>query len=813
MRIDIKTSAIRRQARSSLRLALLFAAGVVPVASAQTAPPPAAPTGGIAGQVVVCPGGTLGEVEVLLVAPDDSVRTVELEQDGRFTLEGLAPRTFELHAYTPGCEPASYRVEVKPGTRTPLRAELKRGEVMEQTIDVVGRQLSAGEERAASAEAVKVVELEQAHQQTADLGEVLSRNSGVNVQRAGGLGSSSRLSLNGLSGDQVRFFLDGVPLELMGFGSGLANVPVNLLERVEVYRGVVPVRFGADALGGVVNLVSADGDGDGERGAAVSLQTGSFGTWRGLVSGHSSLGPHGLFVRGHAFGDLARNDYLVDVMVSDAQGRLSMDRVRRFHDAYAAAGGGLELGLADRPFAELLSLRLFATGSDKELQHNPIMEVPYGEATTAERSYGAMLHWKSPSEGSDALRFDLVAGYSRRDTDFEDTSMSIYNWYGQIVDTRRQAGEIVGGDPADQILWQHSVLARLNAAWSISDAQELRFSLAPTFITRRGDDRLTAASQRDPLTAQRDLLTAVAGAEHELRLLDGSLEQVTFLKAYLMRSDSEEVLPGDHFVRRDQANQRLGAGTATRLLLSDGLQAKASYEYATRLPGADEIFGDGVSVGANLGLRPETSHNVNVELAQRDRRTAVGALRGSLGGFARLADDLILLTGNDRTFTYENVQTARALGVEASAGWTVPSGWLTVDANGTWQDFRNVSEEGTVGAPAGDRIPNQPWLFANLAVRLRFGTLFRAGDEVSLGVTSRYVHGFFRGAESRGLTDSKDAVPAQLTHAADLSYSLPGTPNVSATFEALNVTDARVYDFFGVQRPGRSFFVKLNVDL
>ena len=37
---------------------------------------------------------------------------------------------------------------------------------------------------------------------------------------------------------------------------GIANVPVNLIERVEIYRGVVPIRFGADALGGAVNLVS-----------------------------------------------------------------------------------------------------------------------------------------------------------------------------------------------------------------------------------------------------------------------------------------------------------------------------------------------------------------------------------------------------------------------------------------------------------------------------------------------------------------------------------------------------------------------------
>ena len=51
-------------------------------------------------------------------------------------------------------------------------------------------------------------------------------------------------------------FLDSVPLELAGYPFGVWNVPVNLVRGVEVYRGVVPVRFGTDALGGALNLVS-----------------------------------------------------------------------------------------------------------------------------------------------------------------------------------------------------------------------------------------------------------------------------------------------------------------------------------------------------------------------------------------------------------------------------------------------------------------------------------------------------------------------------------------------------------------------------
>lgn len=807
MRIEVKKQRVTGRGWTPAGGLLLFVLCLQAAAAEPAAP---APAGGIEGQVTPCPGSALAGAELLL-DEGGQVRPVKLDPKGRFLVEGLAPGSYEVHAYVPGCEPAGYRVQVAAGQRTELRAELAPGEALETTIEVEGRRLTQAEERKASAEAVRVVELEQAHQQTADLGEVLSRNAGVSVQRTGGLGSSSRLSLNGFSGEQIRFFLDGVPLELAGFGLGLANVPVNLLERVEVYRGVVPVRFGADALGGAINLVSSDGDEPG--GAIASLQAGSFGTWRGALAGRHQFGEGGLFIKGHVFGDLARNDYRVDVEVPNARGQLEPASVPRFHDGYGALGAGVEVGVADRPFAERLSLRLFGTRASKELQHNVVMTVPYGEALSRESAYGAMLGWTHRALLDGKLRLEGTGGYSRRDTEFRDMAAYVYDWHGNQVRERLQPGEL-GTTPTDQLIQQHSVLARLQAGYALSDTQALRLALAPTFVTRQGENRLLRdTGLRDPLQAQRDLLTLVSGLEHELRLWDGRLENVTFVKGYFLRSRSEEVLAGDVSRRRDQSSEHVGAGTGLRLLLPHGLLAKASYEYATRIPGPDELYGDGVLVNANLGLQPETSHNANVELELRDLDTGLGRFRGSVGGFARLADQLIFPVGTDSVLSYDNVNAARSLGVEAAAGWTVPGGWLSVDANTTWQDFRNASSEGLYGAFQGDRIPNKPWLFANLTAQLRHTSLLRSGDEATLSATSRYVHGFFRGWESQGLRDAKQQVPAQLTHSLALSYALPVRPALSGTLEAQNLTDAKTYDFFGAQRPGRSFFFKLNAEL
>jgi outer membrane receptor protein involved in Fe transport len=660
-----------------------------------------------------------------------------------------------------------------------------------------------------SAEAVHVVETQEAKTRTEDMGQVLAREHGVSIRRTGGLGAGSRFNLAGLEGEQVRFYVDGVPLELAGFGQGLANVPVNLFDRVEIYKGVVPIRLGADALGGAVNL--ATDERDRQSAAAVSYQAGSFGLHRIAGSGRYHHAARGVVAGANAYHDRADNDYRVDVEVPDTSGRLQPATVPRFHDAYRASGGAAEIGLVDRSWAKRLSLRGFATTYDKELQHNVVMTVPYGEARHGETSYGATLRYEQPLGGGFSV--GATAHAARRTIEFVDEGAQVYDWFGNRIRERIRRGEI-GNEPLDQIVWQDAALARLHASYEPNARHALRLSAAPTFVTRDGEERLgVAPGGRDPLAADRTLRTLVTGIEYQTRLFAARLENVVFAKHYLMDSRSEEVLPAGVVRRLDQFHQRFGAGDALRMRLTDWLYAKASYEFATRLPAPDEIFGDGVLIQPKLDLAPERSHNANVGLFAQARGTAIGNVRGELESFLRESDRLIVLLGNDRSFQYQNVYAARATGVEGAFDWSSPADRLGLGGNATWQDVRNVSDEGTFGDFEGDRIPNRPWLFANAHARVRRRLPRADGHEVTLGWNTRYVHWFYRGWESQGLREFKQRVDAQLVHGAWLTYALRGPPSLSLTVEAQNVTDAKAFDHFGVQRPGRAFFMKLTGEL
>ena len=785
-----------------------------PTASSPTAstPPASAPgplappaTGVLAGRVLLPGGRPAAGVAVAVEDAAGMLRRAASDDDGRFRV-ALAPGRYTVTAVGPAAEQAEATIDVAAGRTAEATLRLVGGTVSSEVIVVEG--VSEADRRRQSADAVTVVETEDARRQTADLGEVLARTQGVGVRRGGGLGSSARLSLGGLTDDQLRFFLDGVPLELAGYPFGISNVPVNLVERIEVYSGVVPVRFGADALGGGVNLVT-DQDMAGTHGAA-SYEVGSFATNRVTVAGRHLHAPSGLFARIGGFFDDADNDYPVDVEVPDQAGRLSPARVRRFHDGYRALGGSAEVGVVDRPWARQLVLRTFASGFDKEYQHNQAMSRVYGDVTYGESSAGASLRYEQPL--GRGLSLDAIGGHAFTRGRFRDVSRCVYDWFGECF-MEGDPGEI-DALPHDQLSRDHAAFARVNLGWAIHPLHSLRLSVAPTFATRSGDERRESAPDtRDPLSAERDLLTVVTGVEHEADLFADRLENIVFVKHYVQRLDSEEPRPGDTFRRQDRTTWRFGVGNGLRYRLADWLVGKASYEWATRLPRPDEVFGDNAFVAPNLELEPESSHNLNLGLAVDAPSTPAGQVRASTTGFVRQADQLIVLLGNERDQSNQNVYGARSVGVEAAAEWTSPGEYLALDGTVTYQDFRNDSSAGAFGSFDGDRIPNRPYLFAHGAARIQLRDIVWQEDEIAATWSSRYVHDYYRGWESVGREDSKDVIPSQLIHAAGVGYLVRGERgSLSTTFEVQNLTDRAAYDFFGVQRPGRAFYVKTTVE-
>lgn len=649
-----------------------------------------------------------------------------------------------------------------------------------------------------------MLDLEKDQRKSGDMGELVARSRGVSVQRAGGLGSDVRFALNGLEGDQIRFFLDGVPLDYAGFSFGFANVPVNLVQRVEVYRGVVPTRFGADALGGAVDLITDDRL---AKGAAFSYQAGSFGTHR-VTTQATLTAKRGLFLRTNAFFDTTQNDYLVDVEVPNRLGKEEAVSVHRFHDGYQAKGLALEAGVSNPGRTRLLSIRAHYADSEKELQNSPTMAVPYGEVTQSTRATGSYVRYRDRFQRN--LTLEALGGYAYGSTEFRDVSRCVYNWFGQCILERASPGEIeVGG--RDVVTAGHSAFVRGTLEWSITATHRLRLSTAPEAVWRSVDERrATTVSGLSATEGEQRLKTAVNGLEYQADLFDAKLQNVAFGKSYSQASNFTRRLPMDRSESLAKSTQEWGAGDALRYRIVPELWAKASYEYATRLPRVDEVFGDGALTQANLELRPEVSHNLNLGAAGRAESEQLGSLRGELNLFLRDTEDLIRRTGAALYYSFQNVAHARTVGIEGSAHLATKQDRAALDIAATLLDSRNRSRTGPYASQEGDRIPNRPYAFGSATLTLRWPGVAVPNDVLSTSWTSRYTHEFFRNWESLGAREGKATIPGQLVHTASLVYEVrkPGA-TIATSLEVQNVTDERTYDFFGVQRPGRAAFFKL----
>jgi outer membrane cobalamin receptor len=89
------------------------------------------------------------------------------------------------------------------------------------------------------------------------LSDGLKNVSGMDIRSTGGFGQVSTLSLRGSSASQVLVLLDGRPLNYINTGIfNLSDFPTEQVERIEIVRGPLSSLYGANALGGVVNIIS-----------------------------------------------------------------------------------------------------------------------------------------------------------------------------------------------------------------------------------------------------------------------------------------------------------------------------------------------------------------------------------------------------------------------------------------------------------------------------------------------------------------------------------------------------------------------------
>ena len=92
-----------------------------------------------------------------------------------------------------------------------------------------------------------------------NLAETMNFQSGLRVETNCGNCGTTQLRINGLEGQYSQVLLDSRPIfSSLASVYGLEQLPVAMIERVEVIRGGGSALFGANAIGGVVNIITKE---------------------------------------------------------------------------------------------------------------------------------------------------------------------------------------------------------------------------------------------------------------------------------------------------------------------------------------------------------------------------------------------------------------------------------------------------------------------------------------------------------------------------------------------------------------------------
>ncbi len=636
------------------------------------------------------------------------------------------------------------------------------------------------------------------HNATVDMTQVLDNVPGVKIQQEGGLGSSTNVTINGLSGRHVRFFIDGMPMDAMSSAFQLNNLPVNLAERIEVYKGVVPVSFGSDALGGAVNIVTTKTPGSY---LDVSYSFGSFNTHKTFVNaGFTSK--KGFTLQLSAYQNYSDNSYWVDATIKDFETNLlskEPQRVRRFHDVYHNETAILKLGFVNKSFADQLLFGFTIGHEYDEIQHPAYMNLAFGEKYHTSGTLMPSFLYKKNNLFVEGLNVSLTANFNLGESHNFDISDKEYNWLGdwQVPETH-SPGEI---QYSNYVYKNNNGTINTNLLYSIHNKHQLTLNNVTNLFSRQGDERLYIDDYINDKPRVNDRNILGIGINNNW---NKDFKTSVFAKMYSYHASAYLDLTNngkDDFNTVHRRDTKYGYGITATYFINDGLQLKGNHELTCRLPVSAELFGEvfGYYI-ANYDLKPETSNNYNVGLNYSYELKEYHVFNIDVNYFLRNTTDYIRrnIDYSQGEESYVNIDQVRTIGFDAQIRYSYKNRF-NCGGNISVQEPKDL-EKGV--------LPNIAKLFGNLDATYIFNNIVNAKNKLSLSYNMQFVDEFlydYNDYKAR----NRASVKAQSNHNLSAIYSWKeGKYNIS--LDCKNVFDAKLFDNYSLQKPGRSFNVKLR---
>lgn len=673
--------------------------------------------------------------------------------------------------------------------------------------------------------AVNVIKTKEASLRNIQTNELLNTTVGVKIRQNGGLGSDVNYSLNGLSGNAVRIFIDGIPSSMYGSSFNLNSIPASMIKNIEVYKGVVPGHLADDALGGAINIILND---DAKTNLNASVSYGSFNTTQTNVNGLYRFKESGFTVKASLFHNYSDNDYKVSgrsIVTTGLGGVQTPITARRFNDAYRSTGGMAQIGFTNVKWADQFFIGL--TGSDdyKEVQHGAFTTItPYKNRFLESDALVTNLIYQKKNFITKGLDLNINGLYGNRNRIVNDTVAAAYSWNGErAIDFRGDEydytwGSQQEGGPTLATIKRKVASIRTGLSYAINDNHKVLANHVYSGTDRKDSDVLLSLLE-NTFTGTRNLYKNIYSLTYELTALDDKLKANIFGKHYQQETvsiDPEIVTNSegineivDEVINSNKKNN--GYGFALSYELSPKTTLLASAEKAVRLPDETEVFGnDGDNVVANPTINPEQSNNYNLGFRFGTFNINNHNFTISTNLFTRNIKDRIGLpietsfNVDDELIVYVNQGSGTSKGFDAQLNYNFDNNF-GLNFNISRFDLKIKNNGVDID------VPNTPFFTMNGSLRYSFKDLFQQKSQLNLFYSIYFTDEFSYLAPLGSNTVGNDffEVPMQLSQDLGLSYAFPNKKLV-ASFDVKNIFDKPLYDNLSVQKPGRAFYLKLN---
>lgn len=712
---------------------------------------------------------------------------------GRYQLD-LKTGTYEVSVEYLGYEIWAQQVSLNRKETTLDIAMTPSAEQLEE-VTVTGK--SEARQTRERAMPISVISMEDMKGIVGNISDVLSKTAGMQVRMSGGEGSSSRLSVRGLEGKRIGYFMDDLALNDNNEAIDINDIPIDFIERIEIYKGVVPARLGGSSIGGAVNFVMKEFP---ARYADASYTYGSFNTHKANFTFRRNKNGYKGSIGGYY--THADNDYRMELPLQ--KGRY----INRDHDGYEKLTIGGTFVSTRWWFDEVEFEGIFIT-SKKEIQG---IEYNIQEAESHSKIGVFNNHINKQDFLLEGLRLDMNNALTYSVYQFRDTAKTRYDWDGTpYAPVSAYGGEINGYNSNNKTI---TVFQRTNFEYVINTQHSVNLSSQYRFARGIPEDTLRSKIVGYQTAFNSKIHNWVAGLSYEFSTPNGKFTNMLTGRFYYYNMQTQ-LIPNlgvngntPELIRNKKSD--FGFSEAVRYRFTPEFLVKASVAYDVRLPSEQELIGDGFLIEPAGNLNPE--HNTSFNLGfMYDNNKSNNRFQLEVNAFAMYLKDMIRLTGGTLQSKFENFGKMRTLGAELEVKWDAAR-WLYLWGNITYQDLRDTRKYqpgSTVENPTkGDRVPNIPYFFANAGIELHRENFFGGkGQNTRLFADCSYVDEYFYDFEQSIYQERR--IPQATTLNAGVEHSFCNR-TVFIKLQMNNITGEQVFSEFNRPLPGRNFSVKLR---